>query len=808
MMVVEVKTGLLRYFILLSSSYFLFPWILTIIDVTIIHKGLLRMIELSRSTLPSLQWISIGLSYIDDAIPKTNSSFDLSKRFFSCMSSIVNGEYVSSEAMMLSISVFIVSLSVTSINGNNDKQRNNGRNSISHFSLLPEQEAHALVSSKLSIGLCIYFSISQTLSLSKNDANQLFQFKTDKLTYTLGNFQVFESYTIYALVASLLPSLSVIFLVTSLRCLYFLHNRGNFFATELSRFTKLLSASIAVTTFVSMVTCFIQFFIAWDPYGLKELLLKTIVSFSLNKNKDEDLKILSLSHSPSTYACMISLVALLIQSSLSFNILPGIIQDAYNQATEGVSSQAMATEGKRKGLGKQKTNIFYSFWTRLDSNIKEASLSLHATTLDKSIANPLQLEVNAQWEIAKALIQSSILQEMENEDGKEEEGVEDDDQEKRFIYKSTSSSSSSSVLDQVFPHPLWPIIALFKWLLSSPCAKKRFFKTSVSSFLDDHPSSSSSSSSDELRLLATLAHALKQLSYLNEQEVHELLSSFLSVLQRVSDVAVVRHWVKTKTALDLSHKDTNCLCQRERMVMNATSTMTTEFSSFSPMTTSTTTPKSKNSLGQPQRRSPVSTRRPLSPQQQQQQQQQHHVQHHHQFASTLFHVEEGGMSSPTEAPPDGTGISSSVSSLLPQLHVLGLDDSGESKLHFAAKNGLLDACRVLLDQGANANLFNSLGNTPLHLALASGHEDVALLLVSRGASANVRNSEGELPDGIAESVGLSSVAANLRAAARVAMRSPQKQEQQQKQQQQQQQRYKQSYKGADVKGEGDGGWKR
>jgi len=791
-MVVEVKTGLLRYFILLSSSYFLFPWILTIIDVNIIHKELLRMIELSRSTFPSLQWISIGLSYIDEAIPKTNSSFDLSKRFFSCMSSIVNGENVSSEAMMISISVFIVSLSITSINGNNDKKRNNGRYSISHFSLLPEQEAHALVSSKLSIGLCIYFAISQTLSLSKNDANQLFQYKTDKLTFTLGNFQVFESYTINALFASLLPSLLVVFLVTSLRCLYFLNNRGNFFATELSRFTKLLSASIAVTTFVSMVTCFIHFFIA---YGMKELLLKTIVSFLLNKKKDEDLKILFLSSSPSTYACIISLATLLIQSSLSFNILPGIVRDAYNQATEGVTSQAMATEGKRK----LKTNVFYSFWTQLDSNIKEASLSLHATTLDKSIANPLKLEVNAQWEIAKALIQSSILQEMEKDEGKEEKGRKDVDQEKRFIYKS-SSSLSTSVLDQVFPHPFWPIIALFKWFLSSPCAKKRFHKTSATSNLDNHPLSSLDSDSYELRLLATLAHALKQLSYLNEQEVHELLSSFLSVVQRVSDVAVVRHWVKTKTALDISHKDTNCLCQRERMVMNATSTMTTEFSSFSPTTSSTTTPKSKNNLGQPQRLYPVSTRRPLSPQQQQQQQ--HHIQLHQQFTPTLFQVEEGGMSSPTEAPPDGTGISSSVSSLLPQLHVLGLDDSGESKLHFAAKNGLLDACRVLLDQGADANLFNSLGNTPLHLALASGHEDVALLLVSRGASANVRNSEGELPDGIAESVGLSSVAANLRAAARVAMRTPQKQ------QQQQQQRHKQSYKGDDVKGEGEGGWKR
>jgi ankyrin repeat protein len=101
----------------------------------------------------------------------------------------------------------------------------------------------------------------------------------------------------------------------------------------------------------------------------------------------------------------------------------------------------------------------------------------------------------------------------------------------------------------------------------------------------------------------------------------------------------------------------------------------------------------------------------------------------------------------------------------------GIDDNGESKLHFAAKNGLIDACKVLLENGSDPNFKNKAGNSAFHVALLKGYEDVILLLICYGASPTCRNSEGELPDAIADNVGLYSIAASIRAAARVAMRS-------------------------------------
>eukprot|EP01102_Stenamoeba_stenopodia_P000497 TRINITY_DN1047_c0_g1_i2.p1 TRINITY_DN1047_c0_g1~~TRINITY_DN1047_c0_g1_i2.p1 ORF type:complete len:151 (-),score=17.67 TRINITY_DN1047_c0_g1_i2:516-968(-) len=62
--------------------------------------------------------------------------------------------------------------------------------------------------------------------------------------------------------------------------------------------------------------------------------------------------------------------------------------------------------------------------------------------------------------------------------------------------------------------------------------------------------------------------------------------------------------------------------------------------------------------------------------------------------------------------------------------------SGDTALHVAASQGLLDAAQLLLDHGANFNIQNVDNWTPLHVAARDGKEDVVRLLLSRGAPVN------------------------------------------------------------------------
>lgn len=53
-----------------------------------------------------------------------------------------------------------------------------------------------------------------------------------------------------------------------------------------------------------------------------------------------------------------------------------------------------------------------------------------------------------------------------------------------------------------------------------------------------------------------------------------------------------------------------------------------------------------------------------------------------------------------------------------------LTPEGDSCLHVAAGRGDLQAVRVLVDAGLNANLRGDLGNTPLHYARKTAHDEV------------------------------------------------------------------------------------
>ena len=71
-----------------------------------------------------------------------------------------------------------------------------------------------------------------------------------------------------------------------------------------------------------------------------------------------------------------------------------------------------------------------------------------------------------------------------------------------------------------------------------------------------------------------------------------------------------------------------------------------------------------------------------------------------------------------------------------------LDKSGMSALHWAVMRGHEVVVRILLDRGADSDVFQKGMNTPLLLAAAFGHETIARLLLESGADIHARNQRG------------------------------------------------------------------
>lgn len=71
------------------------------------------------------------------------------------------------------------------------------------------------------------------------------------------------------------------------------------------------------------------------------------------------------------------------------------------------------------------------------------------------------------------------------------------------------------------------------------------------------------------------------------------------------------------------------------------------------------------------------------------------------------------------------------------------DMAGWSPLHLAAKAGLVDVVRLLLDRGAEINARDDYGSTPLHRAVWHGRNEVVNVLIGNGADLNLPDDSGK-----------------------------------------------------------------
>lgn len=84
----------------------------------------------------------------------------------------------------------------------------------------------------------------------------------------------------------------------------------------------------------------------------------------------------------------------------------------------------------------------------------------------------------------------------------------------------------------------------------------------------------------------------------------------------------------------------------------------------------------------------------------------------------------------------------------------GDDPSGYTPLHYAARNGHLDACLLLLENGAQVDKCTRAGKaTSLHRAAYAGHIEVVTALLQAGADAVKEDSDGCTPLQKAEAQG-------------------------------------------------------
>ena len=97
-----------------------------------------------------------------------------------------------------------------------------------------------------------------------------------------------------------------------------------------------------------------------------------------------------------------------------------------------------------------------------------------------------------------------------------------------------------------------------------------------------------------------------------------------------------------------------------------------------------------------------------------------------------------------------------------EANVYSLNGLHVQPLHSAAAGGHHEVCRVLLAAGADVNAMQQDRYTPLHAAAQHGDDELVELFLSAGADANARLKDGATPADVAERAGHDDLARRIR----------------------------------------------
>ncbi|RYP74590.1 hypothetical protein DL771_002856 [Monosporascus sp. 5C6A] len=112
-----------------------------------------------------------------------------------------------------------------------------------------------------------------------------------------------------------------------------------------------------------------------------------------------------------------------------------------------------------------------------------------------------------------------------------------------------------------------------------------------------------------------------------------------------------------------------------------------------------------------------------------------------------FHAEQAGRIDDSQNNQPGRFVWPSEDTLQRWIEVYRLvnRDDQATLLHYCSRHGLLNAIKLLPDQGVAVDSQDKEGHTPLSLAALHGHREVVVLLLEMGAQADCKSKRGHTP---------------------------------------------------------------